>query len=65
MACTVREQLLLDERDSHAAYKALADSKSSDQKELQRRSDNAADASTRLRLHLSTCPECQRKSTTP
>jgi hypothetical protein len=65
MSCAVHQKLLNDERDSHAAYKSLKDSGSKDQKELIRRSDNASDASTRLRQHISTCPECQPKTDQP
>ena len=65
MSCAVHQHLLNDERDSHAAYKSLKDSGSKDEKELIRLSNNASDASTRLRLHLSTCPECRRKTDQP
>jgi hypothetical protein len=63
MSCAVHEQLLSDERAAWAAWKALEGSK--DDKELKRRCDNASDASTRLRLHLSTCAECQPKTDQP
>jgi hypothetical protein len=51
-----------EESDAHAAYNHLKGSGSKDQKELIRLSDNASDASTRLRLHISACPKCRPKT---
>jgi hypothetical protein len=62
MSCAEHQRLLDDEVDSHAAYKTLKDSGSKDQKELVRRSDNASDASTRLRQHISMCSTCRPKA---
>ena len=49
MACAEQQRLLSDEAASWAAYNYLKDSGSKDQNELSRRSNNASDASTRLR----------------
>jgi hypothetical protein len=60
MSCAEHQQLLNDEANGWAAYNELKSSKDQkDEKELLRRSDNASDASTKLRLHLATCPKCK------
>jgi hypothetical protein len=59
MSCLEHQRLLQDESNSWAAWKSLTDSGSQNDKELTRLWNNAADASTRLRLHLMSCPECQ------
>jgi len=62
MECAEQQRLLSDEINAWAAYNALKGS--TDEKELTRRSDNASDASTRLRQHISACPLC-RPETNP
>ena len=65
MGCDEQRRRLNEEVDAWAAYNYLKDSGSKDQEELTRRYDNACGASTRLRQHISTCPECRPTADQP
>jgi hypothetical protein len=59
MSCEQQRIVLDDEIKAWAAYHFLKDSGSKDEKELIRRYTNACDVSTRLKQHISACPECR------
>ena len=64
MGCTELQGLLIEEKAAWAAHKSWKESGGKGEayeKELTRRSNNASDASTRLRLHFSACSECVGK----
>jgi len=58
--CSEHESLFQDQRNAWAAWRNMKGSDNVDPKELQRRQDNASDASTRLRQHLNSCAKCRK-----
>jgi len=64
MSCLEHQRFLQDEVDAWAAWRSMKDSGSANDIELARLCDNASDASTRLRLHLMNCTECQPNKVT-
>lgn len=58
MSCTEHQRSFREESDAWAAWRNLRDSGNRDERELGRLQDNAADASTRVRLHWANCTEC-------